>query len=141
MFGSMSKRADATSMTTEASKTEATVRPAPAYRKPTQTRAGRQRQKMVAAYVAALGGSGRISPIQLQDIERCVDLVMLASTARAELAAGKTTINDVVKLGGAADRAVRRLNLPAPGRATPGDDAWQKFLAGQHAVTTEGGDG
>jgi hypothetical protein len=118
MFGSMSKRTDAMTMTAEAIKTEATKgRPAPAYRKPNQTRAGRLRKEMIAAYVSALGGSDRVNPIQLQDVARCVDLILLAQTARAELAAGKirTTINDVVKLEGAADRAVRRLNLPAPG--------------------------
>jgi hypothetical protein len=46
-------------------------------------------------------------------------LVLLAKTARAELAAGKTTVNDVVKLENAADRAVRKLNLPAPNAAAP----------------------
>jgi hypothetical protein len=115
----MSKRTDATTMTAEASKTEATKgRPEPAFRKPTQTRAGRLRKEMIAAYVDALGGSARVNPIQLQDVARCVDLILLAQTARAELAAGKTTtINDVVKLEGAADRAVRRLCLPAPGQS------------------------
>jgi hypothetical protein len=110
MFGSMSKRADETSMAAEASKTEATKgRPEPAYRKPTQTRAGRLRQEMIDGYVQALGG--RVSPIVMQDITRAAELVMLARTARAELAAGKTTINDVVKLEGASDRAIRRLGI------------------------------
>ena len=96
------------------------------------------RGQLVNAYVRALGGRSRVTVIQLQDVERCVDLVLLAKTARAELAAGKTTINDVVKLEGAADRAVRRLCLPTSGRAAPGDDAWRKFLASQHATTDEG---
>jgi hypothetical protein len=77
------------------------------------------REKLIAAYVDALGGSDRISPIQLQDVERCVDMVMLARTARADLAAGRATINNVVKLENAADRAVRRLNLPAPDARAP----------------------
>ena len=79
------------------------------YRKPNQTRGARQRKEMIADFVAALGG--RVSPIQLQDVTRAVDLVLLATTARAELAAGKTTVNDAIKLENAADRAVRRLNL------------------------------
>jgi hypothetical protein len=137
MFGSMSKRTDATTMTAEASKTEATKsRPAPAFRKPTQTRAGRLRKEMIAAYVDALGGSARVNPIQLQDVARCVDLVMLAQTARAELAAGRTTINDLVKLEGAADRAVRRLNLPAPGSAAPVQSITE-YWAGRHAAAPE----
>jgi hypothetical protein len=107
----MSKITDAPTMTAEAaSKAEPTKgRPEPAYRKPTQTRAWRQRKDLIDGYVTALGG--RVSPIQLRDVERAVDLIMLANTARAELAAGKTTINDVVKLEGASDRAVRRLCL------------------------------
>jgi hypothetical protein len=113
----MSKRVDAATMTTEAASKEG--KPEPAFRKPNQTRAGRQRQEMVAGYIAALGGADRISPIQMADIERAADLVMLAQTVRAALAAGvKVTINDLVKLEGAADRAVRRLNLP-PNAAAP----------------------
>ena len=81
------------------------------YRKPNQTRGARLRKEMVADFVAALGGPGRVSPIQSQDVERCVDLILLARTARADLAAGRTTINDAVKLENAADRATRRLNL------------------------------
>ena len=100
------------------------------------------RGQLVNAYVRALGGRARVTAIQLQDVERAVDLVLLAKTARAELAAGKTTINDVVKLEGASDRAVRRLNLPPPGSAAaPGDEAWRKFLASQHAAPTDEGDG
>jgi hypothetical protein len=120
----MSKRTNATTMATEASKETASnlmeaeaamqgyARPPDAgakYRKPNQTRGARQRKEMIADFVAALGGN--VSPIVLRNITRAVDLSVLASTARAELAAGKTTINDVVKLEGAADRAVRRLNL------------------------------
>jgi hypothetical protein len=78
-----------------------------------------RRRQLVGAYVTALGGSASVTPIQMQDVERVVDLVLLARTARAELSAGKTSVNDVVKLENAADRAVRRLNLPATGTAAP----------------------
>jgi hypothetical protein len=116
----MSKITDATTMTAEASKTEATrSKPEPAYRKPTQTRDGRLRQQMVASYTAALGG--RVNPIVMQDVERVADLMMLAKAARADLLAGKATINDVVKLEGTLGRALKRLNLPASGSATPMD--------------------
>jgi hypothetical protein len=87
------------------------------YRKPNQTRAARQRKEMVADFVAALGG--RISPIQLQDVERAVDLVMLARDMRASVRQGAAKVSDLTRLEGAADRAVRRLNLPAPSRAAP----------------------
>jgi hypothetical protein len=99
-----------------------------------------RRQQLVAAYAEALGGKGRLTAIQAQNITRAVDLAMLAQTARADLLAGKTTINDVVKLEGAADRAVRRLNLPAPGpskvskrygNAEPVPTPLQDYFAGQ----------
>src|SRR5450755_2547441 len=77
---------------------------------------GRRRQ-MVADCIAALGGEARMTAMRLQDIDRAVDLVLLTRSARADLAAGKTTVTNVVKLENAADRAVRRLNLPAPGQS------------------------
>jgi hypothetical protein len=109
----MSKITDAATMTAEAaSKTEATKgKPEPAYRKPTQTRAGRLRQQMTAAYTAALGGAGRVNAIQLEDIHRAVDLVMLASEMRAAVRQGTAKVSDLTRLEGAADRAVRRLCL------------------------------
>jgi hypothetical protein len=117
----MSKDADAMPMTAEVSKTEATRRrPEPAFRKPNQTRAGRQRQEMIAAYLQALGGA--VGPIVMSDITRIVDLTLAASHQRAELAAGRAKLADVVKLEGTLARAMKRLNLPAPGSAPAGMD-------------------
>jgi hypothetical protein len=131
MFESMSKDADETSMTAEASKAEATKRPEPAFRKPTQTREGRLRQRMVAAYTAALGGPDRITEIQRQNIMRAADLEMLASQARRAAARGEVSIGDVTRLEIQAHKAIRALNLPAPGAAAaPSGDAWREFLAG-----------
>jgi hypothetical protein len=62
------------------------------YRKPNQTRGARQRKEMIADFVAALGGSARVSSMQMHDVARAADLVLLASTARAELAAGNTNL-------------------------------------------------
>jgi hypothetical protein len=108
-----SKITDATTMTAEVSNTQLTKsrRGPPAYRKPTQTRAGRLRQQMIDGYVQALGGASRISPIVMQNITRAVDLAMLAATARADLAAGRTTVGNVVLLENATDRATRRLGI------------------------------
>jgi hypothetical protein len=74
---------------------------------------------LVAAYIEALGGKARVSPIQLQDIERVVDLILAARTARADLLAGKVTITNVVKLENAVGRALLRLSLPEPNAAAP----------------------
>jgi hypothetical protein len=80
------------------------------------------REKLIAAYVEALGGSDRVGPIVMQDIERAVDLVLLAREMRASVRQGSAKVSDLTRLEGAADRAVRRLNLPAPNAAAPGDD-------------------
>jgi hypothetical protein len=88
------------------------------------------RQQLVDSYVQALGGN--VGPIVMADVERAADLVLLARDMRASVRQGSAKVSDLTRLEGAADRAVRRLNLPAPGSAAPGDDAWRKFLASQH---------
>jgi hypothetical protein len=88
------------------------------------------RQKLITAYVAEFGGN--VGPIVMQDVIRIVDLTLAASHQRAELAAGRAKLADVVKLEGTLARAMKRLNLPAPNAAAPSDADWQKFLAGQH---------
>jgi hypothetical protein len=126
-------------MTAETLKTEG--KPEPAYRKPNQTRAGRLRQEMTAGYIEALGGLDRISSIQAENIMRAVDLMMLAKTARAELAVGRQTINNVVKLENSADRAVRRLGIKPGAPASPAPSL-QAYLASKAAAeeTSEAGD-
>jgi hypothetical protein len=127
---------DAMTMTAQASKTDATKsKPAPAFRKPTQTRAGRQRQEMVAGYIAALGGADRISPIQMADIERAADLVMLARDMRAAVRQGTARVSHLTTLESTADRAVRRLNLPPPGAAPVPTLA--DYLASKQAAADE----
>ena len=76
------------------------------------------REKLITAYADAIGGSAR-NPIVMQDIERAADLVMLAREMRASVRQGTAKISDLTRLEGAADRAVRRLNLPAPNAAAP----------------------
>jgi hypothetical protein len=73
-----------------------------------------QRRLLVDAYVQALGGSTRANPIVMTDIERAVDLVILAREMRAAVRQGTAKISDLTRLEGAADRAVRRLNLRPP---------------------------
>jgi len=75
-----------------------------------------RRKQLVDGYVAALGGADRVTAIQLQDVERAVDLVLLAREMRASVRQGNAKVSDLTRLEGAADRAVRRLNLPAPGK-------------------------
>jgi hypothetical protein len=131
----MSKHTDATSMTAEASKPEATKRPEPAYRKPNQTRDGRLRQRMVAEYIQALGGD--VSEIVRRNVERVVDLEMLAATARAAALRGEVAIGNVTRLEIQASKAVRMLGLPAPGSAAAPVPTVQDYWAGRHAAPEE----
>jgi hypothetical protein len=60
-----------------------------------------------------------VSAIVMADIERVVDLMLLAKKARADLLKGLGSIDKTVKIENAATRALQRLNLPAPGSAAP----------------------
>jgi hypothetical protein len=105
----------------------------------TQTARMVMREQLVAAYVEALGGTDRVGPIVMQDVERAVDLVLLAREMRAAVRQGTAKISDLTRLEGAADRAVRRLNLkPGAAAAAPADDAWGKFLADHHPAEGDG---
>jgi hypothetical protein len=100
-------------------------------------KANTRRKQLVDGYVAALGGLERVGALVRVEIERCVDMTLLAEGMRAKALRGEAVdIGDLTRLEGAVSRIIRSLNLPAPGAAAPGDDAWRKFLASQHAATT-----
>ena len=94
-----------------------------------------RRQQLVKAYVDTLGGSARVGPIVMQDVERAADLVLLARDMRAAVRQGTAKVSDLTRLEGAADRAVRRLNLPPP-KAAAAVQTLQDYLASH----TEAGD-
>jgi hypothetical protein len=75
------------------------------------------REKLIAAYVEALGGN--VGPIVLANVERAADLEMLAREMRDAVRRGVAKVSDMTRLEGAADRAVRRLGLPAAKAAAP----------------------
>jgi hypothetical protein len=97
-----------------------------------------RRKELIAAYVDALGGADRVGPIQLQDIERAVDLTMLASEMRAAVRQGTAKVSQLTTLEGHADRARRRLNLRPPGSAAP-VQTLQDYLASKQAATETDG--
>lgn len=74
-----------------------------------------RRQQLTEGYIAALGGV--VNAMQLEDVERAVDLVMLARGMRAKALRGEAKVRELSQLEVAADKAVRRLNLPAPNAA------------------------
>jgi hypothetical protein len=98
-----------------------------------------RRRELIDAYVTAAGGSARTNPIVMTDIERAVDLVMLAREMRASVRQGAAKISDLTRLEGAADRAVRRLNLPPPGAAPV--QTLQDYLANRQAAADDEAEG
>jgi hypothetical protein len=94
------------------------------------------RQQLVDSYIAALGGDARTNPIVMQDVERCADLVLLARDMRAAVRQGTAKVSDLTRLEGAADRAVRRLNLK-PGAAAAPAQTLQQYLADRQASSDE----
>jgi hypothetical protein len=72
----------------------------------------RRRRDLIATYVAALGGADKVSPTAMNDIVRAADLVAIAEKSRADALRGENVdLSALIRLEGAADRAVRRLGI------------------------------
>jgi hypothetical protein len=88
-----------------------------------RTRRAHRRRELIEVYTNALGGDTKLTDGQRVDVRKAAELVALAEDARAlalqEGPGGAGLLSVLVRLEGAADRAVRRLNLPALGRAAP----------------------
>lgn len=98
---------------------------------------GRRRRDLVRAYIVALGGADKISPAAMNDITRAADLVALAEKTRADALRGTAVdMGDLIRLGGAADRAVRRLGIK-PG-AQPAAPSIQDYIAERRAKAAGG---
>jgi hypothetical protein len=76
-----------------------------------------RRQRMIADYVGRLGGD--VSEIQRRNVERVVDLELLAAMARAAALRGEESLGNVTRLEIQASKAVRMLGLPAVPGAEP----------------------
>lgn len=75
--------------------------------------AGRRRIDLIETFVARLGGWDAVRDEQLAwDVRRAAELVALAEAAREEaLKGGPVDLGALVRIEGAADRAVRRLGF------------------------------
>jgi hypothetical protein len=111
-----------------------------ARRKQLEEEAAARKPALIEAYVQALGGPGRVTALQMADIERAIDLATIASETREAVRLGKARLEDMARIEVAADKARRRLNLPAPGKAAPEQRTLQDYLA-DDATTTAEGDG
>jgi hypothetical protein len=78
---------------------------------------GRRRRDVIDGFVAALGGPDCVNDAMMSDLARAADLTILAARARENHLLGGTqiSVSHLIRLEGAADRAVRRLNLPSDG--------------------------
>jgi hypothetical protein len=80
-----------------------------------RTRLARRAKQLVQAFSGELAGD--LSPAKAMQIRRAAELAAIAEHARTRRMAGDATISldDIVRLDSAARRAVRDLDLPAPG--------------------------
>jgi hypothetical protein len=103
---------------------------------------GRRRRDVIDGLVAALGGPDRVTDPMMSDIARAADLTLIAERARADALRGGIEINvgDLVRLEGAADRAVRRLNLPSDQKHTGGPNLLAEYLATSNFQLPDAGD-
>jgi hypothetical protein len=82
-----------------------------------RTQTARRRREMIDVYTAALGGPAALSEGQQIDIRKAAELTALAEQARAramrEGFADAGDLSSLVRLEGAASRAVRALGIKA----------------------------
>lgn len=77
-----------------------------------RTLAARRRRELINAYTVALGGIEAISVSRLVDVRRAAELVALAESERAKALRGEAVdLSALIRVEGAADRAVRRLGI------------------------------
>jgi hypothetical protein len=92
----------------------------------------RRRRELIAVLVQAIGG--RVSPVQLVEIERTASLLILAEDLRAKALRGEdVAIADLSRLEGTADRAIRRLGIKSGAAAAP-VQTLQDYLASHVAA-------
>jgi hypothetical protein len=109
-----------------------------ARRKALEDESAARKPQLMAACVEAKGGAGRVGPLEMLDIERAVDLALMTAELRAEVRLGRAKVSQLTTLEGHADRAWRRLNLPAPGAAAAPTQTLQDYLANHQAAEAEG---
>jgi hypothetical protein len=83
---------------------------------------GRRRRDLIEAFADALGGPKALSEVQMIDVRRAAELVAVAEEARAaalKQGGAAVDLHELVKLEGAADRAVRRLGIKTGKPAGP----------------------
>jgi hypothetical protein len=98
-----------------------------------------RRKQLVDGYVQALGGLARVTALVTVEIERCVDMTLLAEGMRARALRGEAIdIGELVRLEGAVSRVIRALNIPPPNAAPV--QTLDEYIASQYPATDEAED-
>ena len=94
---------------------------------------------MVEAFTAELGGESALSPVVLMHVRRAAELLTMAEMARAAMLNGQPTdMLALVRLEGAASRAVRGLGLRTePARPPRGLERARQRWAQQETTKTK----
>jgi hypothetical protein len=104
-----------------------------------RTRRARRRRQLISTYTNALGGDASLTASQRIDVRKAAELTALSEDARAM--ALQEGLGDVgatlvmVRLQGAASRAVQALRLPEAGRGAPVTGGLHDIVA-RHADRT-----
>jgi hypothetical protein len=101
-----------------------------------RTPGGRRRRDLAQFFSDALGGSSAVTPVQITDIRRAAELTALAEEMRAQaLREGTATIDmaALVRLEGAASRAVRALGIKSGPTATKPLTMRERLMGGNVA--------
>ena len=76
-----------------------------------RTEAARRTKRLVAEYVAALGGPEAVDAAMLDKVRRAAELVVVAERARAAALRGEADLDNLVRIERLSELAVRRLHL------------------------------
>jgi len=96
---------------------------------------GRRILELADALASAAGGWDGLTTLQAAAVRRAAELVTIAEAARAKHLQGDQSISleDLIRLDGAADRAVRRLGIRSGAESAPRppslDDIAREILA------------
>jgi hypothetical protein len=98
-----------------------------------RTRRARRRRQLIAVYSNALGGDAALTEDQRVNVKKAAELVTLAEAMRAlamqeDGPGGPGAVSAMVRLESASARAVRALNLPAPGRGTSSPNSIEDLI-------------
>jgi hypothetical protein len=102
---------------------------------------GKRIRRLADTFAVGLGGWAALTDIQVAAVRRAAELAAIAETARARMLAGDqaVSLDDLVRVDAASDRALRRLGIKpgAPRSNEPDLATYLANLAAQEPATPE----